>query len=162
MPRFGNRPTLKTKKIETTWSNIAQNAGTTQTIEMVTAKNDPTTDREIQVGSRVRWIYLEFHFSAENIASTKVIHWQLTKNPGGQLTLQGPALYGTSVRKWIIKRGMEMLPKDTSTVFKRIFVARVPPKMRRFDEDDTFSFRYISSSTETINACGIAIINAEI
>ncbi len=52
---------------------------------------------------------------------------------------------------------MEMLPKDASTVFKRIFVVKVPRKFQRMAQNMNIEFRYIATSTEAINACGIAI-----
>ncbi len=57
---------------------------------------------------------------------------------------------------------MEMLPQipigSGGTVqTKRIFVVRIPPRMRRFAENDKLSLYYKSSSASNVNYCGIAI-----
>ncbi len=153
-------PTVKTDKHEITWSNLAQNASTTQSVIIATGVATPDADaaNEIEIGNHVKSIYFEFHFSPQVITNPKVIHWELLMRPQGVApTSQTPSLYYQSGRNLIIKRGMEMLPANTGTVFKRIFVVRVPRKSQRVGEGDTMDFRYICSSTETINACGIAI-----
>ncbi len=158
-----NRPTLKTVKAETTWSILQADQGTAvQSVDLIKAVNNPTTDIQVGIGSRARWIYLEFNISPETTTSPQIVHWQVVKNPGSALTLQSPALYGTSVRKWILKRGMEMMVRDQGTMIKRIFVVKVPPKMRRMDEDDVFQIRWIATSTQTMNNCGISISSVEI
>ncbi len=155
--RFRSAP-VKSDKHEITWSNLAQDASSIQTVTLVdvvqpTAKN---TSTEIGIGSHVYSIYFEFHFSANVVTNPKVIHWQISAYPDGATT-GAPSLYYQTDRARIFKRGMEMLPKDTGTVFKRIFVARVPKKSQRLPEDGNISFQYISTSAEAINACGIAI-----
>ncbi len=52
---------------------------------------------------------------------------------------------------------MEMLPKDTGTVFKRIFVVKIPRGYQRQTKAQVIQFRYVASSAEAINACGIVI-----
>ncbi len=56
-----------------------------------------------------------------------------------------------------MKRGMEMLPTNVATVFKRIFVVKIPRVYNRVGDTDQYTFQYIASSSQTINACGIAI-----
>ncbi len=117
---------------------------------------DKDTATEVEIGSHIYGIYFEFHFSAEVTTSPKVIHWQIKMDLPGQTDVI-PSLYYQNIRSQIIKRGMEMLPSDQSTVFKRIFVAAIPKKYQRATEGAAMIFEYIASSTETINACGIAI-----
>ncbi len=113
---------------------------------------------EVETGSHIKSIYFEFHFSAEVITSPKVLHWAVHVRPQN-LSAAGntPALYYQNGRNLILKRGMEMLPKSNTTLFKRVFVVRIPRKYQRIAEGDTFNFSYTCSSTETINACGFAI-----
>lgn len=149
---------IKTDKHEITWSNLGQNASTVQTVTL--AKTVDVADKDAasdtSVGSHVRSIYFEFHFSPEVITSSKVIHWQIVGYQAGQ-TIGVPSLYYQDERAIIFKRGMEMLVKDVGTVYKRIFVVKVPRKFQRQVKNLSLFFRYICSSTETINACGIAI-----
>ncbi len=149
---------VKSDKHEITWSNLAQNASTVQKIVIAqpvkTADKDTAT--EVEIGSHIYGGYLEFHFSAQVTTNPKVIHWEISLDHPGQTDVS-PALYYQSIRSQIIKRGMEMLPSATSTVFKRIVPFQVFKKFQRMTEGTVLSFRYICSSTETINACGIGI-----
>ncbi len=152
---------LQSTKHEITWSNLAQNASAIQNITLVNGVEEgtATTGTATPVGQRVNGIYLEFHFSAETITTAKVIHWTVEAIRTGQ-TSPVPSLYNQSTRSQIIKRGMEMLPKSVSTVFKRIVFVRIPPKYARVSSNLDINFRYIATSAETINACGIAIYKA--
>ncbi len=158
MPYRQRYAKVKSVKHEVTWSNLAQNASTTQNITLVdgVAVADATSATDVIMGHGVKFLYLEFHFSAENIASPKVIHWVVEVIKGGQTT-GNPNVYDLPYRAQIIQRGMEMLPRELGTVFKRIIAVRVPKHMQRITEETLIRFRYISSSTETINACGIGI-----
>ncbi len=154
------RPIVKTDKHEISWSNLAQNASSTISIVLVTGVATPLADAdtEVEIGNHVKSIYFEFHFSPQVITNPKVIHWEVLLRPQGVVPASAtPSLYYQNGRNLIIKRGMEMLPANTGTVFKRIFVVRIPKKAMRIAEGDSINFRYISSSAETINACGIAI-----
>ncbi len=154
------RPIIVSQKHENAWSNIGQNASSA--IKVVIAKATEyqnlgtATPEEVAIGSRVGALYLEFHFSAETITNTKVIHWQVVKEPFNT-NPTNPILYNQDNKRFIFKRGMEMLPKDVATVFKRIVVVRIPPKFRRMGQNDQITFQYQCSLTETINACGISI-----
>ncbi len=163
MPNFRQnrlRP-IHTQKQENTWSNLSQNASTTVTITIAKGVDqaDVSANNEVSIGSHVRFIYLEFHFAAETVTSAKVIHWTVRKLPFGT-TATIPRTYNQKDKRFIFKRGMEMLPKDVSTVFKRIIGVRIPPKFSRIGEDDTLVLQYVCSSSETINACGISIIKS--
>ncbi len=157
--RFRNslRP-IKSDKHELTWSNLAQDASSVQVI--VLAKSTDSADKdaptEVEVGSNVKSIYFEFHFSANVITNPKVVHWFVVGKRTGE-TIGTPSTYYTDERSSIFKRGMEMLPKDASTVFKRVFAVPVPRKFWRMAKNMNIEFRYIVSSAEAINACGIAI-----
>ncbi len=162
--RFRGNRQGPTRKHENTWSFIAQNAGTKQSVVLATgtqaADITDATATEVKSGAHVKWIYFEFHFSAEVITNTKVIHWWVAMKPFGT-SLNNPNQYQLAGRRFIIKRGMEMLPKDVSTVFKRVFVVKIPRKFQRLAISDQMVFEYIASSTEAINACGIAVYRAE-
>ncbi len=149
---------VKSDKHELTWSNLAQDASSVQVIVLAkgTDSADKNASTEVEVGAAVRSIYFEFHFSANVITNPKVIHWFVVGKRTGE-TIGTPSTYYTDERSSIFKRGMEMLVKDTSTVFKRIFVVKVPKKFQRIAKNMNIEFRYIATSAEAINACGIAI-----
>ncbi len=149
---------IKSNKHEITWSNLSQNASAVKNIPLVVpvASADKDTETECEIGSHVKSIYFEFHFGAETITSAKVIHWKFFVQSGGE-TISVPSLYYQTDRSRISKRGMEMLPKDVATIFKRIFVVKIPRHQQRITATSFMTLSYICSSTETINACGIAI-----
>ncbi len=142
-----------------TWSNLAQNASSTQDINIISTVENPSSAGQLNIGATVRAVFFEFNITAETITNPKVVHWLIEKLPSLG-TGSDPTIYDAINKKQILKRGMEMLPKDVSTVFKRIFVIRIPPRLRRFADGDKLNFRYKASSSETINNCGIAIYKA--
>ncbi len=153
---------VKTLKHEITWSNLGQNASTTQQIDIVIGLESPVNPPDIDIGSIVKSIYFEFNLNGvDNSGVVQVFHWMLMKNPGGLIT-PDPATYQQDYKKFIIKRGMEMLPEipigSGGTVqTKRIFVVKLPRGMRRFDDADQFRLYYKSTSSSGVNFCGIAI-----
>ncbi len=157
--RFSKMHPVKSEKEELTWSNLAQDAGTAQiNIEIAEAADNPTAPGKVEVGDTINAIYFEFHFAAETITNPKVIHWTISKVPAGATSMvNSPNTYDSNIKRFVLKRGMEMLPKNVSTVFKRVFVVRLPPRIKRMASADQVMFSYQCSSTETINACGIAI-----
>ncbi len=158
MPFSRRRPVIHSEKHEVTWSNLAQNASTTQTINLCNPVNPTVKDgpSEVLIGASVRSFYFEFHFSAQVVTNPKVIHWIILQERIGQTT-GTPATYDQPEKSQIFKRGMEMLPADQSTVFKRIFTVKIPRFMQRQKENSDIRLEYICSSTETINACGFCI-----
>ncbi len=158
MPRNRQRFSPLTKdKHEITWSNLIQDASAITTITL--AKGTPHSSKnigsEVQIGAHIKGFYLEFHFSANVVTNPKVIHWKVHFDRPTQ-TPTSPALYYQSDRSQIIQRGMEMLPKDVSTVFKRIMFV-TSKNFKRMPDAATLSFSYICSSSEAINACGICV-----
>ncbi len=149
---------LKSDKHEITWSNLAQDASSTQSINIIqgVASADKNSSIEVEVGSHVNAIYLEFHFSANVVTNPKVIHW-VVQCKVDSVSSTVPSTYYQDERAMIIKRGMEMLPKDVGTVYKRVILVKIPPKYRRIAKNSFYSFIYICSSAEAINACGIGI-----
>ncbi len=151
---------LQSDKHEITWSNLAQNASSSVFVQLSTAVQPASknTAPEVGIGSKIKGFYIEMHFSAETITNPKVIHWIIIRRPQNlSPTAITPTLYYQAGRKFIIKRGMEMLPKDTSTVYKRAFFVKIPPVYQRQGETDTFNLVYQATSAETINACGFCI-----
>ncbi len=165
MPSFRRalaiRPAISLKH-EITWSNLGQDASSTQNIDLIDAVESPVTAKDVDIGSIVKFIYLETNLNGvDNSGTVQVFHWQVIKVPAG-LTFSGPSSYNTDQKKFILKRGMEMLPQiplgSGGTVqTKRMFVVRLPPRLRRFDDGDKLRFSYISSSASNINFCGIGI-----
>ncbi len=157
MPR-GLRNLVNSEKKEITWSDLGINAATTteKTIYQGEPPSATNLGNEVEVGSLVKWVYFEFHFSQDQTANVSVVHWQIDFIPEG-MTTGNPNTYNQGNKAYIIKRGMEMLPVNVSTVFKRIFVVKIPRVYQRVKVNTALKFRYISSSANTINACGFAV-----
>lgn len=157
--RLRGKAPITSDKHEVTWSNLGEDAGTSaKTVNLsncvqMNAKNAST---EVVIGAHVRAIYLEFHFSPAQTGNANVIHWRVEVLPSG-LTGSNPNTYYQTDRRFTLKRGMEMLPVNVATVFKRIILVRIPRKYQRQSEGQIIRFRYQASSTQTINACGFAI-----
>ncbi len=152
-------PRVKTDKHEITWSDLAIDASSTVTKNIVQGVQtaDADTAPEVEVGNHVSSIYFEVNFAAQTITNPKVIHWIVSiayPQTGAQSI---PSLYYQTDRSLILKRGMEMLPADVGTVYKRIFVVKIPKKFQRIAETALIRFRYISTLAETVNVCGFAI-----
>ncbi len=111
---------------------------------------------EVAIGSHIKWIFAEFQFAAETITEVKTIHWVFRYVPSGQVS-SGPNQLFQTDRSFVIKRGMEMLPKDVATVYKRVFTVKIPRKYVRQTDNGQILFEYIASSSNTMNSCGIFI-----
>ncbi len=157
MARF-QRPIIQSDKHEVTWSNLSQNAATTQGVTLSTAVQPSAKNlsTEVGIGSRIFGIYLEFHFSPQDTGVAKVIHWKVEVIPPNTTVSVANSYYQTD-RAYIIQRGMEMLPNSVGTVYKRIVFVRIPKIYQRQKDGQVISFRYQCTSSELINACGIAI-----
>ncbi len=155
---------VKSEKHEVTWSNLGENASTTKTVILIDAKTDPTaTGNQIEAQSQIKSIYVETNLNGvDNSGTVQIFHWMIYKNPANLFGVQDPAVYDTSTKRFILKRGMEMLPEipigSGGTVqTKRIFVVKIPRHLHRFGENDTLILSYKSTSASGINFCGIAI-----
>ncbi len=159
--RRGFRPVVKTDKHEITWSLLAADFGTATTSILLVDGVEPANKNastECMVGSHVKSIYIEMNIAAETITNPKVLHWEVLLKPfSASAASSNPSTYYQVARNQIIKRGMEMLPKDVGTVYKRIFVVRIPRKAQRIGLDDQIALVFRASSTETLNVCGFAI-----
>lgn len=148
----------RSDKHEVSWSNLSQNASTVQNILL--AQGVPTADAdtatECEVGSTISKVNFEINWSADNIASAKVIHWMIQVNPAG-MTTANPNSYYQANRSYILRRGMEMLPRDLAVNIKRVFPLYIPKIYKRVKANYNLYLSYICSSTEAINACGFAI-----
>ncbi len=150
---------IKTDKHEVTFSFLAADFGAS-IVTVPLAIGVPSADKdgptECEIGSRVNAIYIEFNCAAETITNPKILHWTVQGGPEGS-TIENPAVYYQQNRAQILKRGMEMLPKDVGTVYKRIFLVRIPKKIRRITENGFINLLFRASSTESLNVCGFAI-----
>ncbi len=146
-------------KHEVTWSFLATDLGTAKkTIVLAVGvhpadKDGPT---EVGIGAKIFGIYLEFNIAAETITNPKVVHWQIAVRPQSGAN-SSPNVYYQTDRSFIIKRGMEMLPKDVATVFKRIVFVPIPRVYQRMKDTMDIVFQLQASSTEAINFCGFGI-----
>ncbi len=149
---------LQSNKHEVTFSHLAQDSSSNQTVTLATGTDaaDKNTSIEVGIGSHIKWIFCEFNFAAETITEVKQVHWAFRFVPSGQTPSGASQLFGTD-RAFVIKRGMEMLPKNVSTVFKRVFVLPIPKKYQRITDAGSLIFTYIASSSNTMNACGIFV-----
>ncbi len=155
------RPVVSLKH-EITWTFLAQNASTNQSIDIIAGVESPITATEVDIGSIVNSVYFEINLNGvNNSGASQVFHWLIVKNASG-LIAPVANQYNADTKKFVIKRGMEMLPEvpldSGGTVqTKRIFVVKLPRGMRRFDDGDKLQLKYISSSASAVNYCGIAI-----
>ncbi len=149
---------LQSDKHEITWSFLAQDASAQQSITFVDVVQPASKNTAVEngIGSKIKWIYIEMNISAEVITNPKVFHWTVEAFDSGS-TVGASNTYYQENRSNVLKRGMEMLPKDLGTVFKRIFIVPIPPKWQRCRNNMGLSLRYIVSSAEAINMCGFAI-----
>ncbi len=149
---------IQSEKHEVVWSNLVEDAGTTVIVNLATGVQSGAVDlaTEIKQGDHIKSIFIEFNVSPEVITSTRVLHWAVIKNPHGDTTHTGNS-YNAEAKNQILHRGMEMLVKDVGTVYKRIFVVKVPRGLSRIADGDRIDFLYQSTSTATQNLCGFAI-----
>ncbi len=156
--RFRKMHPVNSDKKEQTWSLLGIDAGTAvQTVNIILVTEISTVNAgfEAGVGARIGSMYFEFHFSAAQTGNANVIHWEVVHVPV-TATQSSPNTYYQNDRSKILKRGMEMLPTNVSTVFKRIFT--ISPRMfKRLTQGDKIDFRFQASSTQQINACDFAI-----
>ncbi len=101
------------------------------------------------------------NIAAETITNAKIVHWLLEGIVFGQTGVANPNEYYQEERAIIFKRGMEMLPKDVGTVFKRIFTVKIPKKFQRIAMGSSLRLKFRATSSETINVCGFAIYKEE-
>jgi len=155
------RPVVSLKH-ENTWSNLIQDASTTIQVDIIEAVENPIAADEVDIGSIVKSVFFETNLNGvDNSGATSVFHWYIMKVPAG-LGASVPSTYNTDTKKWILHRGMEMLPaipigSGGTVQTKRIFVVKLPPRIRRFDDGDKLVLRYVNTSASAINYCGIAI-----
>ncbi len=150
---------IHSEKHEVTWSILSQNFGTTPFVTNLAIAVLPLNKNlgvEVATGSKVFSIYFEMNISNEAITNTNIIHWKVVYEPSTATSTAANTYYQTDRAK-ILKRGMEMLPKDVSTVFKRIFVVRIPRQYQRMKEGDNIRIMLEGSASQTANFCGFAI-----
>ncbi len=134
-------------------------------MSLIEGADTPTLANQVEVGAVIKWIYIEFNLNGvDNSGTVQVFHWMIFKNPSNIYSgaFIDPATYNQTQRKFILKRGMEMLPEiplgSGGTVqTKRIFVLKLPPRLRRFGENDRLQLHYKSTSASGVNFCGIFI-----
>ncbi len=166
MPPFGRgrKATFKSVKIEAPWTFLATDLGTaTVNAFTLTCVEGASKDLETEVlpGTLIPYIFIEFNLSAAATGVVKVVHWIVMKNPGNLIGGVNPLDYGQNYKKFIFKRGVEMLPNNVATLVKRVFVVKIPKRYQRMDVGDNLALRVRASTTETINFCGVAITKVE-
>ncbi len=155
---------IQSEKHEITWSNLGENASTTKSVELIDAvAGEPSSANSIETGSHVKWIYLEFNLNGvDNSTVVQVFHWMIIKSPADAFPVVDPAIYDAARKRFVLKRGMEMLPEiplgSGGTVqTKRVFTVKIPKHFQRFGEGDKLILYYKSTSASGVNFCGIGI-----
>ncbi len=151
-------PSIHSNKHEVVFTALAEDASSVKTITLLQGVEIANADAgfECPVGRTVKSIYVEFNLSAETTTVAKVVHWQIYGQKTGE-SIAVPSLYYQDNRANIVKRGMEMLVRDQSTLIKRIFVVRIPKKYQRVTKNLLIRFQYVSTSANTQNMCGVFI-----
>ncbi len=158
---------INSQKHESTWSFLLHNASGPQTIDLIVGEDRGTIDTnnppEVQIGSKVNSVYIEFNLNGvDNSGTAQIFHWMIIKNPNSQISGIDPSDYNKDFKSKILKRGMEMLPEiplgSGGTVqTKRIFVVKIPRGLSRIGQNDKLQLVYKSTSASSINFCGIWI-----
>ncbi len=159
MPFRRNRgPPPNIEKHEITFTQLAVDASSEQSVTLATAVDASSKNlaNEVLVGSRITRLYVELNIAAQTITNPKVLHWLIFKSPFGA-TIPPPSSYNNTSKRFIIQRGMEMLPSDVGTVFKRILSIKIPKRYQRMGDGDFLVFKFISTLAETVNVCGFFV-----
>ncbi len=159
MPRFRNRGTPPNiEKHELTFTLLATDNSSEASFTLANAVDASSKNaaNEVLIGSRITRLYMELNVAAETITNPKVFHWMIFKSPFGA-TVPAPNLYNQTSKRMIIQRGMEMLPSDVGTVYKRIISIKIPKRYQRMGDNDFLVFKHIATSAETINICAFFI-----
>ncbi len=150
---YRNRPINQVKhEVPLSDLNVDASATRTSTICEGVASADQNAAAEVTIGSTVRWIFCEINLNPNVVTNAKWVRWLIGKEPFDTNLTAAGTLNGPD-RRFIIKRGVEMFGKDLSQSTKRVFVVRIPPRMRRIGDNDKIVFSYQSSSTEALNVC---------
>ncbi len=158
MPYRRHRQVGKSDKHEVEWSKLGINGsiGNATVLASTVDVGSKTTATENAVGSHVRGIFIEMNFSNQDASETVIVHWKVAvKAPNQTASLAN--VYYQDDRSYILKRGMEMLPAEPSTVFKRIIFVPIGKIYERRKQGDEIIISLVSTSTTLINWCGFAI-----
>ncbi len=152
----GTPPNIE--KHEITFSDLVKDASTDQSITLAQGVDaaSKNTSIEVLIGSRITRLYMELNVAAQVITNPKVLHWQIMKVPFG-VTVPAASTYNQTSKRFIIQRGMEMLPKDVGTVYKRIISVKIPKRYQRMGDNDFLVFKYVVTSAEAVNVCAFFI-----
>jgi len=162
--RFRSMHPIHSEKRENTWSNLIQDASTVKVVTILDTVDSPTSAAQCSVGSHVKWIYFETNLNGvDNSGATSIFHWMIYKSPQNQLGSLDPATYDQVTKRWVMKRGMEMLPaipigSGGTVQTKRIFVVKIPKSFQRMADGDRIVLTYKNTSASAINYCGFTIL----
>ncbi len=159
MPFRRNRgPPPNIEKHELSFTSLAldNSSDISFTLAQAVDASSKNLQNEVLVGSRITRVYMELNVGAETLTNPKVFHWLIFKSPFGT-TIPAPSLYNQTSKRFIIQRGMEMLPKSNAVVYKRILSIKIPKRYQRMGDNDFLIFKHISTSAESINVCAFFI-----
>ncbi len=159
MPFRRNRgPPPNIEKHELTFTSLAldNSSEISFTLAQGVDASSKNASNEVLIGSRITRLYMELNVGAQTITNPKVFHWMIFKSPFG-VSVPAPSLYNQTSKRFIIQRGMEMLPSDVGTVFKRILSIKIPKRYQRMGDNDFLVFKHIATSAETVNVCAFFV-----
>ncbi len=137
---------------------------TLQSQTLAQAVANPSLAVDVDVGSTIKGFYVEFNLNGvDNSGAVQVFHWAIMKAPAGDPSFDvDPSTYNTTKKRFIFKRGMEMLPQiplgSGGTVqTKRVFFVALPPRFRRMGDADQVKLLYKSTSSSGVNFCAIVL-----
>ncbi len=152
----GQPPNIEKHELTFSLLAIDNAAAISFTLAQAVDASSKNLSSEVLIGSRITRLYMELNVGAETLTNPKVFHWTIEKAPFGTVT-PAPSLYNQTSKRFVIQRGMEMLPKSNSVVYKRIISIKIPRRYQRMGDNDFLLFKHITTSAETINVCAFFV-----
>ena len=151
---FSIRPVRSVKEyIESV--NLGVAGATTTTIALVSSVNNYTgTAGTCPIGATVKYIELQIYIQ-RTLAVDASMDYYIAKQPAGTLALPVPgSLGGSAVRRFIFHAGKGLTTREDDGAMVRIVRLRIPPRFRRFGENDILQLQ-VRSATD-YNVCVLA------
>ncbi len=113
------------------------------------------TGNQVEKGAKLGAIYLQLQINSTSDASLPSIDWNITKNPGNNLTLPSPNSAGLADSKRFIFHMEKALGQSDSWPMSFKGVIKLPPRFCKMSEEDNVVLRIQCS--EAYEFCGISI-----
>jgi len=168
MQTFAKKKSIKSINL---FTNIAQAGGVNRDTNIFFSADDYSGGvGEVEVGSIMKWIYLEFYASYGNeiINSGVRIDWVLYKDPGDNFILGAlPISTSEKNRRYVVAQGVFLLGKQSggnvaqSSQGISRFV-RIPKGLQRVGDQDGWNFVYRVTSINAFSFVGNFITKFEV